>query len=303
MRLISDVNGMRLDLFLQDELEEEVSRGQVQKWIKAGLVLLNGQPTKASYQLHEGDLIDLEFPDESEELLEAKNIPLEIVYSDDDIAVIEKPAGMVVHPGTGKETDTIAHALLYHFPEVALMATKEANERLGIVHRLDKETSGLLVIAKNLTALNHLMGQFQDRTVEKSYIGLLERMPDTATGRVEAPIARDQKDRKKMAVARSGKPAITEYEVTDIDFPGGQALANIKIFTGRTHQIRVHMAFLRSPIVGDSVYGYRKQRIKMRRHFLHASYLSFQHPTTGEALVFNSELPVNLQNIMQKLRS
>jgi 23S rRNA pseudouridine1911/1915/1917 synthase len=175
-------------------------------------------------------------------------------------------------------------------------------KRMGIVHRLDKDTSGLLVIARTDAVRRKLAAQFQERTVEKIYLALLERTPQTRTGRIEAPIARDPQQRKRMAVVRGGRPAISEYTVIDDDFTEGQALVRIRLLTGRTHQIRVHMAFIGCPIVGDSVYGFRKQRVKLKRHFLHAAELTFDHPTTGERLHFTSPLPAGLQNVMEKLR-
>jgi 23S rRNA pseudouridine1911/1915/1917 synthase len=174
--------------------------------------------------------------------------------------------------------------------------------RQGIVHRLDKETSGLIVIARNDVAQRRLAKQFQDRTVDKTYVALVERTPKTLTGRIEAPIGRDHQQRKRMAVVREGKPAITEYRVTDTEFREGQALVEVHILTGRTHQIRVHMAFIGSPVVGDTVYGFRKQRVSMKRHFLHAARLEFNHPTNGERLKFESPLPPVLKDTLEKLR-
>ncbi|MBL8160517.1 MAG: RluA family pseudouridine synthase, partial [Anaerolineae bacterium] len=173
----------------------------------------------------------------------------------------------------------------------------------GIVHRLDKDTSGLIVIARRDVARRKLMAQFQARTVEKTYIALLEKAPPTEVGRIDAPIARDSNQRKRMAVVRGGRPAVTEYEVIERDFKDGQTLVRIQIHTGRTHQIRVHMAFIGAPIVGDSVYGYRRQRLGLKRHFLHAAHLCFDHPRTGERLCFDSPLPPGLLDILEKLRA
>jgi 23S rRNA pseudouridine1911/1915/1917 synthase len=200
----------------------------------------------------------------------------------------------------GNEKGTLVSALLARWPEVAKMNIVE--KRVGIVHRLDKDTSGLIVIAKNDATRLKLQAQFQSRTVSKVYLALLEKMPQTVTGLIEAPISRDPNQRKRMAVIRGGKPAVTEYQVIDHHFIGDQALVRVTLHTGRTHQIRVHMAFIGCPIVGDTVYGFRKQRIKLKRQFLHAAELSFDHPMTGERLKFESPLPVGLQNILDKLR-
>ena len=224
-----------------------------------------------------------------------------MLYEDADIAVIDKPAGMTVHPGVGNEKGTLVSAMLARWPEIGEMNTNE--KRAGIVHRLDKDTSGLMVIAKNDVARRRLMAQFQARTIQKSYLALLEKMPATQTGRIDAPIGRDPNQRKRMAVVRGGKPAISEYTVIDRNLQDERALVRVTILTGRTHQIRVHMAFIGCPIVGDAVYGFRKQRLKLKRHFLHAAELCFDHPQSGERLCFKSPLPVGLQNILDKLKA
>jgi 23S rRNA pseudouridine1911/1915/1917 synthase len=177
-----------------------------------------------------------------------------------------------------------------------------AEKRAGIVHRLDKDTSGLIIVAKNDVARRKLMAQFQNRSVHKSYIALLERKPRTSTGRIEAPIARDPQNRKRMAVVRDGRAAITEFTVVDDQFKDGFALVKLNILTGRTHQIRVHMGFIGCPVVGDTLYGFRKQRIRLKRYFLHAAELAFDQPTSGEHLSFTSPLPAGLQDILEKLR-
>jgi 23S rRNA pseudouridine1911/1915/1917 synthase len=211
---------------------------------------------------------------------------------------------MVVHPGVAQERGTLVNALLARYPEmVDMQDDPRAEGRMGIVHRLDKETSGLLVTARHIDALADLMAQFKARTTEKIYIAMLEKIPETGKGIVDAPIGRDPKQRKRMSVVRGGKPAITEYEVIDDQFRDGRCLVRIKLQTGRTHQIRVHMAFLGCPVVGDTVYGYRRQRTSMKRHFLHAAELSFDHPRSGERMHFTSALPAGLQNLIDKLRA
>lgn len=280
---------------------DRMSRAQVQTLIDNGLALVDGKTLKAGAKLKGGEQITLAIPTREEpEVVQPEAIDLTILYEDDDLAVIDKPAGMIVHPGEQNETGTLVSAALNHWPQIAAMNVEE--KRAGIVHRLDKDTSGLIIVAKNDRARRKLSDQFQDRTVDKTYIALLEKRPDTTSGRIEAPIGRDPKQRKRMAVLRAGRPAITEFTVIDDDFRGDFALVEVHILTGRTHQIRVHMAFIGCPIVGDRVYGFRKQRVGLKRQFLHAAKLSFDHPTSGERLHFESPLPAGLQNILVKLR-
>jgi 23S rRNA pseudouridine1911/1915/1917 synthase len=295
--------GERLDKILVKHLPD-YSRNQIQEMISAGFILVDGDSAKAGHKMKGGETITITFQDEEEELLiEPEDIPLKIVYEDADIAIIEKEAGMVIHPGTGQESGTLVHALLARYPEmIDMQDDPRAEGRMGIVHRLDKETSGLIVTARNIDALQALMDQFKTRITEKVYLALLERTPKTAEGRIDAPIGRDPKQRKRMSVVTGGKSAVTEYEIIDDNFRDGRCLVKIKIKTGRTHQIRVHMAFIGCPVVGDTVYGFKKQRVSLKRNFLHAHQLAFDHPTTGERMQFTSELPVGLQNVMDKLR-
>lgn len=291
--------GERLDKLIAAQLKD-LSRSQIQAMIKDGLVTVDGQPCKSGIKLRGGETITVTLPQPQEEVVEAEDIPLEIIYEDEDIAVIDKPAGLVVHPGVGNTSGTLVNALIARWEEIAEM--DDPDGRNGIVHRLDKETSGLLVIAKNEQALANLMIQFQERSVDKRYLAMLERTPKTLNGRIEAPIGRDPKQRKKMAVVREGKEAITEFKVLDDEFKDDACLVEFNLLTGRTHQIRVHAAFIGCPVIGDRVYGFRKQRFKMKRNFLHAAKLSFDHPRTGKRLHFESELPVALKQIMDKLR-
>lgn len=296
-----DHPGERLDKLIVTHLSE-LSRAQVQVLIKDGHVKVNGAAVKPGVKLRGGEEITVTLPEESDEqTIQPEQIPLDVVYEDDELAVINKPAGLVVHPGVGNTSGTLVNAIIARWKEIATM--NDPDERRGIVHRLDKDTSGLIVVAKNEVALADLMAQFQARTVDKVYIALLERTPKTPTGRIEAPIGRDPKQRKRMAVIRGGKPAVTEFRVLDDQFADGQALVEFHLHTGRTHQIRVHAAFIGCPIVGDRVYGFRKQRTRMKRAFLHAARLAFNHPITGERMQFESELPVGLQQVMSKLRT
>jgi 23S rRNA pseudouridine1911/1915/1917 synthase len=293
--------GERLDKLIVAEMGERLTRSQIQALIKDGFVTIDNQPAKSGWRLKGGETITIIIPPRPrDETVQPAIIPLEVIYEDTGLAVINKPASMVVHPGAGGETGTLVNAILALYPEIGEMSY--AARRRGIVHRLDKDTSGVILIARNDLALRRLMVQFQRRTVDKRYIALLERLPKTRTGRINVPIDRDPVQRKKMSVQRSGHSAITEFEIAE-QFDGGFTLVDLKLLTGRTHQIRVHMAFIGCPIVGDRTYGFRKQRLPLRRQFLHAAALTFDHPTTGERLRFESPLPADLQTILDNLRS
>jgi len=285
----------RLDKIVSAHLPDH-SRNQVQGLIADGYVTVDGEQLKPGNKLSGGESIVVSLPPPVDPTPQPEDIPLEILYEDDYLAVLEKPAGLVIHPGVGNETGTLVNGLLARYP--SLIET----ERKGIVHRLDKDTSGVLVIGKDEDTIADLMAQFKERTVDKTYLALTEQSPPTQSGVIDAPIGRDPKRRKRMAVVRDGKPAVTEFEVIEQEFAGEQVLLSCKIHTGRTHQIRVHLAFVDAPIVGDDVYGYRKQRVKLKRQFLHAHELSFDHPHTGERLTFQSPLPLPLQNLLDKLR-
>ncbi len=296
----ADTPGERLDVALVMNTDG-MSRGQLQALIHDGKVTVDGKPAKPSLKLKGGEQVIVHVPPTpQDDRVAPEDIALNIVYEDEHIAVIDKPAGLVVHPGDGNEQGTLVNALLFRYPQISEIPYDA--RRRGIVHRLDKDTSGLIVIAKNAPAQLNLISQFSKRSVDKTYLALTERVPKTLTGRIEAPIARDVHQRKRMAVTRKGKPSVTEYKVIDIEFTDGQALLEVNLLTGRTHQIRVHLAFIGAPIVGDSVYGFRKQRVKMKRHFLHAAKLAFTHPVTGERLSFESPLPADLQGHLDRLR-
>ena len=302
LTLIADAPNQRLDRFVLAQLPG-YSRTQVQRLIREGYVLVDGAAQKTGYKFKGGEQVTVSIPQREETSVEPEEIALDIVYEDADLAVVNKAAGMVVHPGHGNESGTLVNALLARYPELAdMMDDAELGERLGIAHRLDRGTSGLLVVARNKPTLLALMGQFQARTVDKVYLALLEKRPKSNTGLVDAPIARDPRQRKRMGVHRDGKPAQTEFEVLDDHFQDDRALVRLKLLTGRTHQIRVHMAFIGCPVVGDTVYGWRKQRVRLKRQFLHAQELAFDHPVTGERLAFVCELPVGLSAVMEKLR-
>lgn len=300
--LIASTPKQRLDKFVLEHVDG-LSRTQIQTFIRDGLITVNGKVEKTGYKFKGGETVNITIPTIEETTLEPEDIDLDIVYEDSDLAVINKPAGMVVHPGIGHETGTLVNAILGRYPELAdMIDDPDTQDRLGIVHRLDKGTSGLIVVARNKPTLLHLMNQFQERTVDKVYLAFLESTPKSPIGRVEAPITRDPRQRKRMWVHRDGKPAVTEFTLIDDHYQGGRAMVKLKLLTGRTHQIRVHMAFIGCPVVGDTIYGRRKQRLKLKRQFLHATELAFDHPTTGERMDFSSPLPSQLQNILDKLR-
>lgn len=298
IEFVNDTPGERLDKIVVARLGEGFSRTQAQKLIDDGNVSVDGAAIKAGAKLKGGEFIRIAIPVPApQQDVQAEDIPLRIVYEDADIAVIDKPAGLIVHPGAGNEHGTLVNALLARYPEIEQIPI--APKRRGIVHRLDKDTSGLILAARNATAMHKLMAQFQARTVEKTYVTLVERPPKTTTGRIEAPIARDPGDRKRMAVQRGGRPAISEFETIQ-RYKEGYALLRVRLLTGRTHQIRVHMAFIGCPVVGDVVYGYRRQRL-MRGQFLHAARLCFDHPRTGERLCFEAPLSPRLQAVLESL--
>jgi len=295
-----ETSGERLDKTLVAHLGEILTRSQLQALIKDGSVTIDGKNIKQGVRLKGGEQIRVVVPPiPIDTTVAPEPIPLEILYEDDDLAVINKPAGLIVHPGVNDETGTLVNALLARYPQIAQIDVSP--KRRGIVHRLDKDTSGVLLIAKQNMAMHKLMRQFADRTVEKRYIALVERTPKTNTGRINAPIGRDTRDRKRMAVGRDGKAAVTEFAITE-RFVGRQALLSIRLLTGRTHQIRVHMAFIHCPVVGDRVYGFRKQRVPIKGQFLHAESLSFDQPTTGERMTFTAPLPERLQKLLEYIR-
>lgn len=290
--------GERLDKLITAHLGAGYSRAQVQKWIDERHVTVDGAAVKAGVKLRGGEEIHIRIPPAAhDETVQPEPIPLDILYADEDIAVIDKPAGLIVHPGVGNEQGTLVNALLEHFPEIAQMPV--APKRRGIIHRLDKDTSGVLLIARTAAAMHRLMEQFQARTVEKIYLTLVERPPKTPTGRIDAPIDRDPENRKRMKAQRGGRSAVTEFE-TLTRYREGQALVRVRLLTGRTHQIRVHMAFIGCPVVGDTVYGFRRQRL-LRGQFLHATRLCFDHPTTGQRMCFEAPLPARLSAILDTL--
>lgn len=291
--------GERLDRAIAAALPD-VSRTQVQRLIEAGCVQVNGVPwLKPGLRLAGGESVSVRLPPPAPAAAQAEAIPLDVIYEDDDLAVINKPAGMVVHPAAGHAGGTLVNAILAHAPGIVGVGDEA---RPGIVHRLDKDTSGLIVIAKNNRAQRQLQEQFNSRAVEKTYLALLDGHPPTDAGRIEAPIGRDPRDRKRMAVVRrGGREAVTEYRL--VEKFRDHALAEVRPITGRTHQIRVHFAFLGCPVAGDTVYGRRQPTAGLRRHCLHAAKIMLRLPSSGERMMFEADLPDELEAVLLGLRS
>jgi 23S rRNA pseudouridine1911/1915/1917 synthase len=289
----------RLDVFLTASLTE-FSRSRVQGLIKDGFVKVGlAITTKAGRMLEPGELIEIRIPPPIPSELIAEDIPLNIVFENKDLVIVDKPSGMVVHPSPGHDRGTLVHAALGHIPELEGIG---GEERPGIVHRLDKDTSGLIVVAKNEKAHHWLQDQFKSRKVEKTYLALVDGKPPTAAGRVEAPIGRNTTHRKLMAVVPldKGREAVSEY-LTLESFPA-HTLLEIHPLTGRTHQIRLHMAFLGCPVTADKVYGKNKPTVELERHFLHASKLKIILPGETKPRIFEAVLPQELQAVLDQLR-
>ena len=289
----------RLDRFLVDCFPEQ-SRMRVQAWIKEECVLVDGEIiTKTGAKLEPNQTILVNIPATRESDLIPEDIPLSIIYEDENLLVVNKEAGMVVHPAAGHYTGTLAHAALAHAPEMEGIG---GEHRPGIVHRLDKDTSGLILLAKNDQTHHWLQEQFQHRQVNKFYLALVHNAPPTPEGRIEAPIGRDPKHRKQMAVLQPGhgKNAISEYKVIETfrDF----TLVQVQIFTGRTHQIRLHMKMIDCPVTGDTLYGRRHTDLPIARQFLHAARIEFYLPGSEELTSFEAPLPQDLEDILAYLR-
>ncbi|PWH12985.1 MAG: RluA family pseudouridine synthase [Anaerolineae bacterium] len=290
----------RLDKFLTTCLPE-FSRARIQGLIDDGFVEINGQTArKGGIKLEGGEHLRVRIPPPQPSGLIPEAIPLAILFENEDLLILNKPAGMVVHPAAGHDSGTLVHAVLGHDPEIEGIG---GEERPGIVHRLDKDTSGVIVIAKNERAHRWLTEQFKARQVEKTYLALVDGKPPTPTGRIEAPIGRDPHDRKKMAIVRpeKGREAISEYKTLE-SFPR-HTLLEVHPFTGRTHQIRLHCAFIGCPIVADTTYGYRKPSLDLHRHFLHAWRLKLTLPGESKARLFEAPLPHELIQVLERLRN
>jgi 23S rRNA pseudouridine1911/1915/1917 synthase len=298
--------GTRLDRFLATQLPA-LSRSRVQSFIDEGRVRVNGVAVKPSYRVQEGERVAIEIPPGAPAGVEAEPIALDVIYEDDDIAVIDKPANMIVHPGAGKHAGTLVAALLYRFGGVDSLSSVGGPLRPGIVHRLDKDTSGAMVIARNDAAHKRLVEEFQDREVEKTYVALLHGRVKGESGRIEMPIARDLRRRTRMTTRRrEGRPARTDWAVRlRLD---AFTLLQVDLHTGRTHQIRAHFSALGVPVVGDTLYGAPfEERVAgkllapLGRNFLHAARIAFAHPRTGARIEFRAPLPQELRDYFRAL--
>jgi 23S rRNA pseudouridine1911/1915/1917 synthase len=300
--------GERLDAFLAKHVEGW-SRARLQRLIDDQSVLVNGVASKPSHKLRANDQIEVELTPAPTTEFVPEDLPIEIVFEDDDLVVVNKPGGMVVHPAAGNPSGTLANALAFHFQQ---LSKRGGEARPGIVHRLDKGTSGLLVVAKNEATHEHLSDQFRAREVFKSYVALVHGQLEKRKGQIDQPIARDPRNRTRMAIVRAGREALSLFRIHEAF--DRFTLLDVELKTGRTHQIRVHLASLKHPVVGDEVYGGGRDKTvtdakirgviaKLHRQFLHSEQLGFRHPRTREQLKFTAPLPAELQNLLDMIRS
>ncbi len=294
MQVKVEIGGVRLDKAVADLTP--LSRSHANEQIKNGQILVNGQVKKAKYAVKAGDVITYELSEPEALEYVAENLPLDIVYQDEDVAVVNKAQGMVVHPSAGHTSGTLVNALMYHIKDLSGI---NGVLRPGIVHRIDKDTSGLLMIAKNDDAHIKLAEELKDKKSLRKYWAIVHGNLPNDRGVIEAPIGRSEKDRKKQAVTAKGKPAVTRFHV--LERFGNYTLVELQLETGRTHQIRVHMAYIGHPVAGDEVYGPRKT-LKGHGQFLHARTLGFTHPKMGEVMEFTAEAPAIFQETLEKLR-
>ncbi|WP_160678652.1 RluA family pseudouridine synthase [Clostridium sp. C8-1-8] len=290
-----DEKGIRIDKFLSEKIVDR-SRSHIQNLIDNDAVLVNGKNIKSNYKLRENDVVTVNMPEPEELKVEPENIEIDIVYEDEDIIVVNKKQGMVVHPAPGNYNGTLVNALLYHCKDLSGI---NGVIRPGIVHRIDKDTSGIIVVAKNDLAHSKLTEQFKVHSIKREYYALTEGVFKSDSGVVDQPLARHPQDRIKMAIVKDGRRAVTHYEV--LERYKSNTLVKCSLETGRTHQIRVHMAYLGHPLVGDPVYGYKKQKFKLEGQMLHAKTLGFVHPTKNEYVEFNSDLPDYFLEVLSKL--
>lgn len=290
-----DAETGRLDKVLT-ELLPDASRSQIQAWIKDGYVRVNGDTVKTNYKVQEGDAITVTEPEPEVLDVEPENIPLDILYEDEDLLVVNKPSGMVVHPSKGHLSGTLVNALLFH---VQSLSAGTENIRPGIVHRIDKDTSGLLVVAKNNLSHQRLAEQFEAHTIVREYTALVHGVIPHEEGTIEAPIARKPNDRLKRTVIEGGRDAITHFK--RLEALPAHTLLRLQLETGRTHQIRVHMKYIGHPLVGDPMYG-PSASVDEKGQYLHAGILGFTHPTTGEPMRFEVPLPDYFQRKLEELR-
>ena len=295
-KLVVDVGDVRLDAYIA-KMKSDISRTMIQKLIEEGNILVNGKSKKISYKVQIGDEIELNIPEAKEIELKAENIPVEVVYEDNDIIVVNKPKGMVVHPANGNPDGTLVNAIMAMCKDSLSGIGGEI--RPGIVHRLDKDTSGLLIVAKNDKAHINMSEQIKNREVKKIYIALVRGVVSENEATINMPIGRSTKDRKKMAVRKDGKEAVTHFKV--LKRYNKYTLLEVKIDTGRTHQIRVHMAEIGHPVVGDMVYSNGKNEFGVEGQMLHAKSLDFKHPITGKPMHLEAELPEYFEKVLGQL--
>ncbi|URZ00875.1 RluA family pseudouridine synthase [Clostridium felsineum] len=287
----------RIDLYLAEEFQD-MSRSHIQELIKKGKAFVNGKTVKSNYKLKDEEMVEFEIPDNEELEIEPENIPLDIVYEDKDIVVVNKAQGMVVHPAPGNYTGTLVNALLHHCKDLSGI---NGVLRPGIVHRIDKDTSGILVVAKNDVAHKNLAYQLKEHSMNRIYKALVEGVIKEDAGTIDKPLKRHPVERIKIGVFKDGRNAVTHYKT--IERYKNNTLVECKLETGRTHQIRVHMAHILHPLVGDPVYGYKKQRFNLNGQMLHAQKLGFIHPTKGNYIEFESELPPYFKKIISILKN
>jgi len=292
-RFVADKPGVRLDKYASEKCPE-LSRTQIQRLIRSGYITVNDHAAKAGVKLNIGDRLTITIPPPPPSPLSPEDIPLNIIYEDDDLLVVDKPAGLTVHPAPGHPSHTLVNAILSYFPHLADISD---SLRPGIVHRLDKDTSGVMLVAKSSVAQAKLAEQFKARSVVKAYLVLVKGHLTPETGIIEAPIGRDPGNRKRMAIVARGREARTQYHV--VRYIGDYTLLEVRPETGRTHQIRVHLSAIGYPVVGDPVYGVKSDYLS--RQFMHASRLGFKLPSSGEYVEFTSELPSDLEGALNYL--
>jgi 23S rRNA pseudouridine1911/1915/1917 synthase len=295
----TELAGQRIDKFITDALEEDTSRTQIQQWIKDGHVTVNGKPAKPNYKLSLSDSIIVIIPEPVDVELAPEDIPLDVIYEDSDVIVVNKPRGLVVHPAPGHYSGTLVNALLHHCRDLSGI---NGVLRPGIVHRIDKDTSGLIMAAKNDKAHASLADQLRAHTVNRKYIALVHGNIQHENGTIDAPIGRDSYDRKMYTVTeKNSKHAVTHFLV--LQRFGDFTLVELKLETGRTHQIRVHMKFIGHPLVGDPMYGKSKGTMNMEGQALHAAVLGFKHPRSDEPLLFEAPLPDDFEDLLFRIRN
>ena len=297
-KIVADLENMRLDAYISSK-KTNLSRTNIQRLIEEGNVLVNGQKKKISYKVQIGDNIEINIPEAKETSIKAENIPVEVVYEDNDIIVVNKPKGMVVHPANGNPDGTLVNAIMAMCK--GSLSGIGGEIRPGIVHRLDKDTSGLLIVAKNDLAHINMSNQIKNRQVKKIYIALVRGNINEEEATINMPIGRSTKDRKKMAVRKDGKEAITHFKV--LKRYSEYTLLEVKIDTGRTHQIRVHLSEIGHPVVGDMVYSNGKNEFGIQGQMLHAKSLDFKHPITNKQMHLEAELPDYFKEVINKLNN